>query len=517
MKSAKLIYLIAAVAVAVIVMPLRSRPQEQQQEQTHYTITDIGTLGGFFSTADAVNAAGSIGGASLLADNVTLRAMLWHKGVSSDLGTLGGPNSNTTEAQVINDRDEVVGFSDGLDPDPNGEDFCGFPTNLVCLPFVWKNGAITPLPTLGGPNGQALSINNRGQIAGAAEGPNPDPCSPAALEGKAVIWHDGRIEQVLPTFAGSAALAAAINNGGDVVGLSGCNPIFYAVLWRHGRPINLGSLGGVFGNIPSGLNDRDEVVGQSDLTGDTLHQAFLWRNGVMTNLGSLPGLPTSVSNSINNKEVVVGFSQDANSDDTSSVAWVWQKGVMTNLNDLIPTDSPWFLMEALNVNDRGEISGFMSNNSTGEVHGFLATPVNGNENVANPSANPRDRVAPVLTEDVRNLLRSNAILAKTWSGRYVIRHTIMNGTALISAPSAILSPTSLTFSTQAIGTTSVAKTVTLKNTGTASLSINTITITGTNATNFAQTHTCGSSLAAGASCTIRVTFNPQHRARVLQH
>src|SRR5438094_1748596 len=84
----------------------------------------------------------------------------------------------------------------------------------------------------------------------------------------------------------------------------------------------------------------------------------------------------------------------------------------------------------------------------------------------------------------------------------------LSGAAAISGPNATLSPTSLTFSTQAIGTTSAAKTVTLKNTGTAILTISSIAITGTNAGNFAQTHTCGSSLAAGASCGISVTFRP---------
>src|SRR5205807_1212492 len=71
-----------------------------------------------------------------------------------------------------------------------------------------------------------------------------------------------------------------------------------------------------------------------------------------------------------------------------------------------------------------------------------------------------------------------------------------------------LSPKSLTFSAQLVGTTSPAKTVTLTNVGTTSLSITGIAITGTNPRNFAQTHTCGSSLAAGASCTMRVTFKP---------
>src|SRR5207244_1316720 len=81
-------------------------------------------------------------------------------------------------------------------------------------------------------------------------------------------------------------------------------------------------------------------------------------------------------------------------------------------------------------------------------------------------------------------------------------------TAVTSAPTATLSPTSLTFSAQGIGTTSPAKSVTLKNTGTASLTITSIAITGTNAGDFAQTHTCGTSLAAGASCSINVTFKP---------
>jgi uncharacterized repeat protein (TIGR03803 family) len=75
-------------------------------------------------------------------------------------------------------------------------------------------------------------------------------------------------------------------------------------------------------------------------------------------------------------------------------------------------------------------------------------------------------------------------------------------------PAVTLSPTSLTFGTQAIGVSSIAKTVTLKNTGTASLSISGISTTGTNASDFAQTHTCGTFLGAGASCTISVTFKP---------
>ncbi|MBZ5597925.1 MAG: choice-of-anchor D domain-containing protein [Acidobacteriia bacterium] len=71
-----------------------------------------------------------------------------------------------------------------------------------------------------------------------------------------------------------------------------------------------------------------------------------------------------------------------------------------------------------------------------------------------------------------------------------------------------LMPAVLNFPTTAIGHSSAAKTVTMKNVGTTSISITGITITGTNPGDFAQTNTCGSSLGAGASCTISVTFTP---------
>jgi hypothetical protein len=71
-----------------------------------------------------------------------------------------------------------------------------------------------------------------------------------------------------------------------------------------------------------------------------------------------------------------------------------------------------------------------------------------------------------------------------------------------------LSATSLGFGNQSVGTTSTAQTLTLSNTGNAALSITSLALTGANASDFAQTNTCGSSLAAGANCTIVVMFTP---------
>src|SRR5439155_23673015 len=80
-----------------------------------------------------------------------------------------------------------------------------------------------------------------------------------------------------------------------------------------------------------------------------------------------------------------------------------------------------------------------------------------------------------------------------------------------STPAASLSPTSLAFGNQTVGTASAAKVVTLSNTGAVALSLSSIAVAGTNSGDFTQTHTCGASLAAGTSCTISVTFKPAAR------
>lgn len=80
-----------------------------------------------------------------------------------------------------------------------------------------------------------------------------------------------------------------------------------------------------------------------------------------------------------------------------------------------------------------------------------------------------------------------------------------------SAPVVSLSPTSLSFGNHQVNTTSSAQTVTLKNSGNAALTIKGIGLSGPNSGDFHQQNTCPSSsstLAAGASCTISVTFTP---------
>ncbi len=78
----------------------------------------------------------------------------------------------------------------------------------------------------------------------------------------------------------------------------------------------------------------------------------------------------------------------------------------------------------------------------------------------------------------------------------------------VSTAAANLSPTSLAFGNQSVGTRSTAQSITLTNSGGAALSVTSIAVSGTNASDFAQINDCGSTLGAGAECTISVTFTP---------
>jgi hypothetical protein len=71
-----------------------------------------------------------------------------------------------------------------------------------------------------------------------------------------------------------------------------------------------------------------------------------------------------------------------------------------------------------------------------------------------------------------------------------------------------LVPTKVNFGNQPVGTKSLAKSITLTNKGSVAVSVSGITITGINAGDFAETNTCGKSVASGASCFIKVTFKP---------
>jgi probable HAF family extracellular repeat protein len=353
-------------------------------QSSHYKVVDLGPAGPagqpFYVTNNGLvsGTAANTGGA--------YRAVVWYRGLKTELGTFGGHNST---AYGVNVKDQIVGWAEASDLDPYGEDFCGFGTHQICLPFIWQFGIMTPLPTLGGKSGTAYMINSRSQAAGFTETARLDPACPPPqkFQFKPVLWTGGGVQE-LPTVAGDTDGAAyAVNENGQAVGASGVCTAFnaitltslqplHALLWENGVATDLGNLGGTGhgqGNSASFVNNNGQVVGVSDLPGDKAFHAFLWtRSTGMQDLGTLPGDVASLAISINDSGDVVGVSLD---DHFTPRAFIRQNGVMTDLNSLIPADSPLYLWTGCSINARGEIIGIAST-SSGEIHGYLATPAN---------------------------------------------------------------------------------------------------------------------------------------------
>jgi probable HAF family extracellular repeat protein len=388
--------------------------QLKTQQLRHYTITDLGTLeGGTSSQPFSINRYGLVSGSSNLPDG-NQHATLWLEKLKVDIGApgLGGPNSI---AFGDNDGFQSAGEAETSASDPNGEDFCGFGTHLICLPFFWQDGEMIQFPTLGGNNGVAMAISNRGEVAGFAENSTPDPGCPApqVLHFEPAVWEKGVVHK-LPTFGGDAdGVAQQINDNGEVVGGSGTCATFntnffynlvpvHALLWEKGKATDLGNLGGktgqAGGNIAYDINNQGQVVGNSDLPGDTTFHAFLWaRRTGMQDLGTLSGGVASASISINDAGSVVGASLDAK---FNPRAFLWEKGVMTDLNTLIAGHSPLYLLTGCSINSRGEITG-LGMTSTGEIHTYLATPTRGVAASESTSLSVISR--RVLSDDARKL------------------------------------------------------------------------------------------------------------------
>jgi probable HAF family extracellular repeat protein len=297
-----------------------------------------------------------------------------------ELGTLGGKNSSINW-NGINDPGEAVGMSETAVPDPNGEDVCGFGTHLICLPFIWQNGVMTALPTLGGINGQASAINNRGQVAGYAENGVVDPtCPPDFInnrEDRPVLWTKGNAQPLSTIDKEPDGAAYGVNEEGQAVGYSGtCTTVNYAVLWENGSAIPLSNLGDPPA-IAYAINNHGQIVGQA-VNSDGVALAAIWQNNTVASLGDLlPGDGASFATSINNHGQVVGSSFDSTG--SWSHGLIWENGVTIDLNTLFPESSHLYVVSASNINDSGQIAGMavemVGPHANNIVHSFLATPV----------------------------------------------------------------------------------------------------------------------------------------------
>lgn len=380
-----------------------------------YRVIDLGNpLGGtgvpygIGNLGNSINNIGWVAGEADLPGSTTIHAELWLYGFPIDLGTLGGSNSAVAWPNH-NDNGLIVGISETAATQPLGESWsCALaifysapPDGHVCVGFVWQNGVMTALPTLGGANGFATGVNNRGQIVGWAETTFHDPSCNAnnqVLQFLPVMWvkqNDQYVAEALPPYSGDAdGAATSINQRGEVVGISGlCGGAIggataeHMVVWRNGQVIRaLPTLGGGYWNTPMDINNRGEIVGFSDLPGDSVaapnFQAFLWSsrpfncNGTQTtgtcDLGVLSGDALSEALGVNDREQVVGISLGST---PYGQAFIYQNGVLTNLNSLVLPGTTLLLTDAQDINDEGVITGQAYDPNTGVIKAFVAIPV----------------------------------------------------------------------------------------------------------------------------------------------
>ena len=172
----------------------------------HGVMSDLGTLGGDMSVAEAINDRGVIAGRASRADGEE-RAVIWRNGRIRALRGLGGYST----AWDINDRGLIIGAAGRGGP---GE------TDAV----VWRRGRLIDLGTVGGVSAALMAVNRWGTAVGV--------WTDADGNDHAFLWRRGRI-----TALRGVTLATAVNDRGVVVGARLLDTSFgpyRAVIWRKG-------------------------------------------------------------------------------------------------------------------------------------------------------------------------------------------------------------------------------------------------------------------------------------------
>jgi uncharacterized membrane protein len=378
------------------------------EQPSKYRLVDLGLVGPAGQPFDITNngiIAGAVENPKRTADHAVI--YFDQSLINISKPGLGGTNS---EAIGANGWGEVVGGANTPNVDHDAEDFCGFQTTLgipsateSCKPFLWQNGDIIALPTLDdnhGNNGVAYSINDRGEVAGAAENTTLEPGCPAyepanyqfqQYQFKPVVWRHHEAEELATVGGDPVGAAKAVNNSGQAVGATGTCSVFnlsfgfpvqpvHAVLWeKDGTPIDLKSLGGnehsLMGNYAESINNSGHVVGASSLSDNVTLHGFFWarETGKMQDLAPISNT-TNITNSlaiaINDSDEIVGSSLDFA---TQFVATIWKHGVATDLNTLIPANSSLHLMFGCSINSSGEIIGSAAD-AKGDLHGYELIP-----------------------------------------------------------------------------------------------------------------------------------------------
>lgn len=389
--------------------------------------TDLGTFpGGYGSYPSWSNDQGTVVGWSEngvidpLTGNPEVVAVLWKDGRVFDLGTFGG---NAGYAQAINNWGHVVGEALNSIPDDFATALAGpnFPVATQFRAFLWQDGVMQDLGTLGGNDAVAVFVNNLGQVAGVSYKNTTPNVTTGIPTIDPFFWQNGKMVDI-GTLGGTIGYPIWMNSVGQVTGYSDLagDGTEHPFLWSKAEGIkDLGTLGGTFGHSDS-LNDAGQVVGTATTSGDQTARAFLWRLGVMTDLGTIDADPDSEAFSINSEGQIVGTTGIFGVVDNHGFLWE-NGGPLVDLAALVLPGSGVTVFSAVFINDRGEIagSGMLPN---GDVHSVLLIPCD--EHHADIEACEFDEaeavtVAPVRPAEVTQV--PAASLAKLSSAQMMTR------------------------------------------------------------------------------------------------
>ena len=320
----------------------------------HYTVTDLGSLGGLFTDPQSINDRGQIVGFSQ-DTNANRHAFIWQRGKMARLGVMKG--DNVSMAFAINNKSQTVGVS--------------YQENGDIHATLWSQGRTIDLGRLGDDklsSGSVTGINDKGQmIVNFVTYPNS---SLLAVADFAAQHH----RVLLSTASGMSIKqgrllghniigVSALNNSGAIVGIrldstSHCPQGF---LWENGKITNLGAF------EPSGINASGTIIGTDRHGKQRVPAASLWKNGKEIALHS-PISDSTFGVAINNKEEVIGVT---NLGDPRG-AFLWSGGNCIELNNALLPKGEWTQISPKAINNLGQIVGTGRHN--GKLAAFLMTP-----------------------------------------------------------------------------------------------------------------------------------------------
>lgn len=221
---------------------------------------------------------------SKVPDALDGHAYVWSGGMITDLGTLGGKSSR---GSWINNHGQIAGVSQIPAIDPNGFIACGgSPGSQIVRAFLYEKGGMKDIGTLGGYDSYGNAINDLGQVGGGADVTKTINPATGYPTHHPFLWTNGVMTD-LGTLGGAFGFAEQVTNQGNVVGLTSLvgEQHVHAFLWKNGVMTDLGVLPGDTDSDAWSMNGAGQVVGAS-WTSSTV-RAFILNNGLMSDLNTL--------------------------------------------------------------------------------------------------------------------------------------------------------------------------------------------------------------------------------------